>query len=654
MKSYLSEQTQAEASRASGATSVSPSRSWYLILIFLLWAAIYVPGLFHPALLDDADSVHAEAAREMVLRHDWVTLHANGVRYLEKAPLMYWAMAASFKIFGVSEWSARLPLALGTLGLLFAAYALGKYACGQSASARVLDVSNLDGGKRSGLYAAIILGTGFGPYIFTRILLPDVLVALWLTLGFLFFLRTLEEEKASRRNCWGLAATVALNVLTKGLIGLVFPAVIILVVLLLTGNVRHLLKLRIVSSTVVFLAIAAPWHILAGLRNPGVYNPAHGWVHGFFWFYFVNEHFLRYLGLREPKDYDTVPLVAFWALAIAWILPWSAFLPQAVGQLRWPGSETEAAKKAAETRAGRWRNLRAQVRGNRRNCAMLLFAAWGFMVLFFFSFSTRQEYYSIPAVPALALLIAGWMQQEESAPDDSRARRWGRLSSAVLLGAGVAVSVAALYLLRFSVRAPNQGLAELLKKNPEKYALSLGHVFDLTPDALSVFRVPLLGFAVAMLAGTALNWWWRRRGRAGAGNAALTLMMIAVLFCVHLGFIEFSPILTSKRLALAVKDVYRPGDVIIINAEYEPGATMNFYTGEPVHIMRNFGNLWYGSFFPDAPPVYENEQSFARLWNSSTRVFLWSDEARPELLQGKTWYEFAHDGGKYIYTNKPD
>jgi 4-amino-4-deoxy-L-arabinose transferase-like glycosyltransferase len=68
----------------------------HLIAILLLWVVVYIPGLFHPPLLDDADSVHAEAAKEMVERGDWVTLHANGIRYLENAPLMYWIIAASF------------------------------------------------------------------------------------------------------------------------------------------------------------------------------------------------------------------------------------------------------------------------------------------------------------------------------------------------------------------------------------------------------------------------------------------------------------------------------------------------------------------------------------------------------------------------------
>src|SRR2546430_15852479 len=94
----------------------------YILAIVVVWAAIYIPGLFRPALLDDADSVHAEAAREMLVGHDWVTLHVNGIRYFEKPPLMYWAVATSFRLFGVHEWSARFPIALGMLALLLAAF----------------------------------------------------------------------------------------------------------------------------------------------------------------------------------------------------------------------------------------------------------------------------------------------------------------------------------------------------------------------------------------------------------------------------------------------------------------------------------------------------------------------------------------------------
>src|ERR1700730_18568321 len=256
-------------------TSVG-QRLWpSLAALSLLWLAIFVPGFPRPSLFDDADGVQAEAGREMIALHDWVTLHENGIRYLEKAPLPYWAMAVSFRLFGVSESAARLAQALGVLCLAFLLVQMGR---------RFLSA-------QAGLWAGVVCVTAFGPYLFTRILIPDLLVGLWIGLGLYFFLQGWQEERPSIVSCWGLAATIALNVLTKGLIGLVFPCAIIFVFLLLAGDLRHLLKIRPLSSTLVFLLIAAPWHVLAALRNP----PA-GQTKGFLWFYFVNEHFLRYLG----------------------------------------------------------------------------------------------------------------------------------------------------------------------------------------------------------------------------------------------------------------------------------------------------------------------------------------------------------------------
>src|SRR6266496_6702078 len=101
-----------------------------LSIIVFLWLTIYFASIFTPPLLDDVDTIHAEAAREMVLRHDWVTLYTNGIRYLEKAPLMYWSVAASYELFGISDWSTRLPLMIGFLALVLATYRLGSFAFG--------------------------------------------------------------------------------------------------------------------------------------------------------------------------------------------------------------------------------------------------------------------------------------------------------------------------------------------------------------------------------------------------------------------------------------------------------------------------------------------------------------------------------------------
>ena len=586
-----------------------------LTIIFLLWILIYVASMFTPALLDDADTVHAEAAREMVQRHDWVTLYVNGIRYLEKAPLMYWSVAVSYVLFAVSEWSTRLPLMLGILAWLLVTYKFGTYAFGE----------------RGGFYSALALATALGPYLFTRFLIPDTLVGLWLTLCFYFFLKSLEQQKPSRFVCWGMSVCCALNVLTKGLIGLVFPVAVIAMYLLCTRNLRHLLRLRLFSSALVFLIISVPWHVLAALRNPD-----QGPIRGFLWFYFINEHFLRYLNKRLPRDYDTVPLFLFLALSLLWIFPWLAFLPQ-----------------ACRRTLVRYRD--AISGDDRESRANLLFLLWALVIIVFFSFSTRQEYYTIPAVSAFALLIGGWLKREVESPANSVERRAGRISAITLLVLGCAIfSVGLFFLLSSKAPAAGTDLSELLIKNPAEYTLSFGHILDLTPQSLGAFRGPLLGFSVAFLLGTGLNWFLRSRGRPAHGNLILALMMVAVLTCIHAAYVTFSPILTSKPLALAIKQHAQPGDLVVIGGDYAAASSLSFYTSFHVLVLHEPNAiLWYGSQFPDAPHLWETQTSFEGLWSGPKRVFLWTDQESPPELGAAPRYLIARSGGKSVLTNKP-
>jgi 4-amino-4-deoxy-L-arabinose transferase-like glycosyltransferase len=608
----------------------------FIPLIMLVWAVIYCGTLFQPPLMDDADTVHAEAAREMVEHHDWVTLKINdGFRYLEKAPLMYWLVAASFKIFGVHDWSARLPIALGMLALLLVVYRIGRRFYGDE----------------GGLYAALALATGFGPFIYTRFMIPEMLVALWLAMGFDFFLMSLEQsergEQPSVWICWGLAATMALNVLTKGLIGLVFPIGTIFLYLLLTKNVRHLLRLRLFSSFLVFLAIAAPWHLLAGFRNP-----AQGEARGFFWFYFVNEHFLRFLKKRFPADYDTVPLWLFWGLMLVWLMPWTAFIVQAVRQVP---------AKLTAFRAG----LSAQQR------ATLIFALWPLVILLFFSFSSRQEYYGLPGLPGVALLLGGWLARESASAPDSAERRSGRISSMVLVVLGVAICILCAALAwNAQTPPPNYDMAELLKKNPQDYALSFGHILDLTPQAMGAFKIPLLATGLAFALGTIFNLVLRRRNRAFAANLVLALMTMVLLYSAHQGLVIFSPVLSSKPLAEVIERNWKPGAIIEDNGDYEAASSVNYYTRRQIRILNGrCNNIWYGSRFPDAPPIFDNNASFDRLWRGPNTVFLVTDakakpssevsdecpqkDRLPHYVEKDGACVLAKWGGKLVLTNGP-
>jgi 4-amino-4-deoxy-L-arabinose transferase-like glycosyltransferase len=250
--------------------------------------------------MDDVDGVHGQLTRTMLTSGDWVTARLDGVKYLEKPPLMYWAIVVSYKIFGVHDWAARIPIALAALSLAWVTAAFGIWAFG----------------RRAGLYAGVIIATCVGLFLFTRVLIPDVIVTLTITLALWAFLRVLEEEEPHAR-LWALvlAVNLGLGLLLKSLIAVVFPLAAGGIFLLITKQffVRRTWKrLRPVSGIAVILLIAVPWHVLATLRNPPTWvwtlRSGPGLYHGFLWFFFVNEQLLRFLNLRYPRDYNTAGL----------------------------------------------------------------------------------------------------------------------------------------------------------------------------------------------------------------------------------------------------------------------------------------------------------------------------------------------------------
>jgi 4-amino-4-deoxy-L-arabinose transferase-like glycosyltransferase len=590
-----------------------PSRK-ILLTLAGLWLLLYASfTLFSPPLLDDADSVHAEVAREMVARHDFVTLYANGIRYLEKAPLMYWSMAASFALFGPRDWAARLPLAIAALALFWVVYATGR---------------RLFASDTAGFYAALIMLTSFGIFVYTRIIIPDVIVCLWLSLAMLLFWISLQQPQPSRATAWGFAVACALNVLTKGLIGVVFPIAIVVIFLLVTRNLGHLRRWHPFSSLLVFLAIALPWHLAAGIANPSQGNPnitmpSPGNVHGFFWFYFVNEHVLRYLNRRVPRDYDTVPLLLFWGLVAVWLMPWIAFVFKAMVPIR-------------------------------NNQAWKLLAVWAAVVMLFFSFSTRQEYYALPALPPLALMIGDWLAREETCSAGDPLRIAGRRIAIVLFLLGASGGLVAAYLeMRAQPPVPGVDISTLLKQNPGDYALSLGHFLDLSTRAMSAFRPILILTAITLVTGTLANLILRFSNRVRMANYALVTMMVAFLIVAHMALVTFSPVLSSKVLADAIGPRLQGGDMVEIHGEYEAGSTLGFYLRRPVRILDGrSSDLWYGSFFGDAPQIFDDDASFRRLWSGRQRIFLWTPMDQVPALPGPV-YAIAQRGGKEILSNRP-
>jgi 4-amino-4-deoxy-L-arabinose transferase-like glycosyltransferase len=607
----------------------------------LAWLVLHIGCLFTPGLLDDVDSIYLEIAREMLQRHDYITPYIDGIRFFDKPPLMYWLAAGSMRLFGPHDWAGRLPLALLTLALLLATYALA------------LRLFHSD---RAALYSALALATSIGPFLYTRFYIPDVPVALFLTVAIHAFLtaldriRTTIDHQSSTSNsplipCLTFAAATALNVLSKGFIGLVFPLGFAFLYLAFTKQLRLLPRFRLLASTLVFLLIAAPWHILAALRNPAIAMPGGlglppraGWA----WFYLYNEHIARFLSRRIPHDYGQVPIPLFWLLAAIWIFPWIAFLPGAV----------RAHLKALRSHAASPQEIQVAL-------TLLL---WCALVLGFFTLSARQEYYSLPCMPALALMAGGLLAAADRDPSSDAKRSALFWHKWLLTPIGLLAAAIALF---FALTAPHVGshtdIADLLVQGGGAYNLSLSHLFDLTGRAMGLFRIPLICFGISMAAigpGTYLLRW---RTHTYAANLTLAAASAGLLLCMHAGLVGFYPTLGSKSLAsaiLAEQATYpKPDDLIIVDGELTSGSTLIFYTHEQVHLVNGrINGPWFGSFWPDAPHIFETDDSLRRQWAGPRRIFLLTyhaDTRVPDLAHYGLVRAMASSGGKTILVNQP-
>jgi len=592
--------------------SVFGSKSWLIYLIVALVAGTVYLGcsVSPPSLMDDVDAVQGQIARNMLTSGDWVSARVDGVLYLEKAPLIYWIIAIFYKIFGVYDWVARLPIALSVMALACLTAAFGNWAFG----------------RRAGLYAGLCVASCVGLFLFTRILIPDMMLTFTIALAMWAFLRAIDEEELHPR-FWAfvLAASLGTGLLLKSLVGLVFPVAGALIYLLLTKQLfvlRTWQRLRPISGVFVALLIAAPWHILATLRNPPYFSLSlHGGpgeYHGFLWFYFINEQLLRFLNLRYPRDYNTVPRLWFWLFHIVWLFPWSVYFP-AVARLSFRPVD----------RAGR---------------ARLLAICWTGFILVFFTFSTTQEYYSMPCYPALALLLGSAMAEGGD---------WIRRGTRVLCivaGCAALACITIFFLVR-NVPAPGD-ISSALSQHPGVYSLSLGHMMDLTFDSFAYLRLPLLVASIAFLLGAVgtFRWLGQRTFLAAA------LMMVLFFHAARLAMVVFDPFLSSRPLAEAL--LKSPEGKLILDQNLWALSSITFYVKRDVLILNGrYFNMEYGSYAPGAPDIFIDDARFKRLWFDSQRCYLVTFQ--PKLQQFKDLVGPEHleilaaGGGKLILTNHP-
>jgi len=438
------------------------------------------------------------------------------------------------------------------------------------------------------------------------------------------FLRALDEEESHPRY-WAfvLAASLGTGLLLKSLIAVVFPVAAALIYLFFTKQLfvrRTWQRLRPISGFFIALVIAAPWHILATLRNPPHFSltlhSGPGEYHGFLWFYFINEQFLRFLNRRYPHDYNTVPRIWFWLFHLLWLFPWSVYFP-AITKLSYKPMD----------RAGRTR---------------LLALCWTGFLLIFFTFSTTREYYSMPCYPALALLLGSAMAMGGA---------WIRRGTRVLCAVATMAAVTT-FTIFFAVRnLPARGdISSALGHHPSAYTLSLGHMMDLTFDSFAYLRPPLLVASLAFFAGALGTFRWV--GQRAFLSAAL--MMVLFFTAARLALVVFDPFLSSHPLAEAI--LRSPPGQLIINRNYYGFSSVPFYTNRDALILNGrYFNLEYGSYAPGAPDVFIGDEQFKKLWFDTRRFYLVTYAERLpdfEKLVGREQLTIvAASGGKLLLTN---
>jgi len=646
---------------------LSSGAAWALLLA--IFVAVQFASLFTPPLLDDADASHAEVAQHMVETGDLVTAKIDGIRYLEKPLLPYWIDAGLYKVFGQNVFATHLQNTLAILGCAWLAWLWAGRAWG----------------PRAALYAGLGILTAIGPFLYTRFAIPEALLSFFFLLALYCFLTGMESRRPAR--FYMMWAALALATLTKGLIAPVFFLGAAIPLLLLSGQWRRWRQFKPFTGILLYLAIAAPWHILAGLANPDQGHPVGnhptvGNVHGFWYFYFVNEHFLRFLGERYPHDYNKMPAAAYWLAHLAWLFPWSLFLPAAIA-LAWRTRHSwlqhlgrDAGQTvdfyldyaAREDVASFVYRLKFRVR---TNWLLGLFSAF---TLLFFAISTNQEYYTFPAWPPLLILIAGVVAtiEEHREPDSGRptlSTAWLTGAQAVFAVIGVLSAAAlawGLWTSRDLPYVPDIGTL-LAHRDVGGYTLSMSHLFDLTGPSFAALRLPAVIALITLLIGPAAGWILRLRRKHIAATVSVALTGATFLVAAHIAFARFEPMLSSKQLADTILRDGSPADTFIIYGDQSDASSVIFYTHnflrketllvEPRCSQHGAGSsLLWGSCYPDAPNIFLTEDDLSHLWGTGPRKWLFAQDTNQDkveqLLAGRL-YAVQSIADKALWTDRP-
>jgi 4-amino-4-deoxy-L-arabinose transferase-like glycosyltransferase len=540
-------------------SSVAPLTRRGAFFLLLAFTLVWFSNLDYRRLVHPDEGRYAEIPREMMVSGDWVTPRLNGIKYFEKPGLQYWLTAAAFETFGIHHWTARLwPALAGYLGVIFIGFVGWRL-----------------GGPTLGLYSAAALGGCVWYVLNAHILTLDAGLTLWMTvgLGSLFIAQQTETTPRKRRWwMWEAWAALALATLSKGLIGIVLPGAALVAYTLLTRDRALWRRLHLFSGTVIFLAIAAPWFVVVSARNDG-----------FFDFFFIHEHFTRFLTHEHQRE------GAWWyfvPIFIVGILPWLTVF--------------------AWTARRMWRDAPDASNGfNWQRFAL----AWSAVIFLFFSASgSKLPSYILPIFPALALVIG---RQLLELSDATLARL--TLPLVVAGGAFTLVVLFAYSPIATHFADTRQPLEPLLAYAPWIRA----------------------GCAVAFLGG-AIGWWWLRHGMRTAAVLAVSLTTLIGAQLILTGHDELAESRSTAPILSRIAAAYGPlrADVPFYTIRmYDQ--TLPYYLGRTVVQVDHPDELAMG-LASEPDKAIASIDDWRRRWDAAEQAYA--------IMQPQEYDELKRDG----------
>ncbi len=527
-----------------------------LLLLLALAAPLYLWRLDRPG-FSDTEGMFAEPAREIVVSGDWVTPHMNGEPFLTKPPLMYWLPATMFTLIGPTEY-ARLWSVLAALATVYVTGLLGRELYGEAA----------------GLTAAVVLTTTVGFLLEARMLRTDMVLVLAVTLALYYYARL--RRGAGPAVAAAFWTTLGIGTLDKGLVPLLLTGATIAVVEAATGELRpHTLiaRLKALSAPwgVLLLAgLVVPWHLLAGAQNPG-----------FLWDYVVNQHLLFFFDKKLPRDSIPDSLGFFWGSFFVRSLPWSLLLPGAL--------------------AHAWITARTV---GRHDMPRVLPLVWLLTVLGFFSLAvSRLEHYSLPALPAMALLVG-------SVFADGAAERV-RVHRGVLAGPSVVVGLLAIMVTLHDPAAFLVGLDATLRG----YDLEL-----LVRPALLTLAVGALGLAFLFMK----RWYW-------AGCSITVLTAVVLLPFVQIARERTEPLFSWRPFARHIRESEPTDSRVFFRAEdeYQLCGGLNYYLAQRIDLLAPPGWTPPTFLLGHTNRLFTSREELARQWQAGRGLLVADAVATP-------------------------